>query len=211
MSLHPRSRRALPFQVAAVIWLTLVWVGLWGTLTPANVLGGLAIAVLVVRGLPMPPIDYHGRVRVGRVVALVARTSVDLVVASTQVALLALGRRTPRSAVIRVALRSTSDLYLTLTAQLVSLVPGSIVVEAHRLSGTLYVHVLDVTRKDVEEHRRDVLAVEERVLRALASDDELARARLSGPGAVPSPVPAGPDGGRPTDPLTGPERTEETP
>ena len=181
MSLHPRRRGAVTFQIASVVWLTLVWVGLWGTLTPANLLGGIVIAVLVVRGLPMPVIDYHGRVRIGRLLALIGRIAVDLVVASTQVALLALGRRAPRSAVIRVVLRSHSDLYLTLTAQIVSLVPGSVVVEAHRLSGTLYVHVLDITTTGVEEHRREVLAIEERVLRALASDDELDRAGLTDP------------------------------
>ena len=181
MSLHPRRRGALPFQIVAVVWLTLVWVGLWGTLTIANVLAGLVIALLVVRGLPMPAIDYHGHVRPGRLLVLIVRVAVDLVVASTQVALLALGRRTPQSAVIRVPLRSHSDLYLTLTAQIVSLVPGTVVVEAHRVSGTLYVHVLDVARTGVEEHRREVLAIEERVLWALASIDELDRAGLTSP------------------------------
>ena len=183
MSLHPRRRGALAFQVATVVWLTLVWVGLWGSFSPANVLAGAAVALLVVRGLPMPSIDYRGRPRPGRLLILVGRLLFDLVVASTQVALLALGRRTPQSAVIRVRLRSHSDLYLTLTAQLVSLVPGSVVVEAHRISGTLYVHVLDVARTGVEEQRRAVLAIEERVLWALASLDELDRAGLTGPGA----------------------------
>lgn len=180
MSPESRRRGALSFQVASVLWLTLVWVGLWGSVTVANVLAGLVVAVLVVLGLPMPAIDYHGRIRVGRLLLLVGRIAVDLVVASTQVAMLALGRRTPRSAVIRVALRSHSDLYLTLVAQLVSLVPGSMVVEAHRVSGTLYVHVLDVAPDGIEAHRRDVLAIEERVLRALASAEELDRAGLTG-------------------------------
>ena len=183
MSLHPRRRGALVFQVVTVVWLTLVWVGLWGSLSPANVLAGVAIALLVVRGLRMPPIDYHGHPRLGRLLLLAGRLVLDLVVASTQVAVLALGRRTPQSAVIRVPLRSHSDLYLTLTAQLVSLVPGTVVVEAHRISGTLYVHVLDVAHTGVEEQRRAVLAIEERVLWALASLDELDRAGLTGPGA----------------------------
>ncbi len=190
MSLHPRRRGALVFQVVAVVWLSLVWVGLWGTLSPANVLAGVVIALLVVRGLPMPSIDYHGHLRPGRLLLLAGRLVVDLVVASTEVAMLALGRRTPQSAVIRVPLRSHSDLYLTLTAQLVSLVPGTVVVEAHRISGTLYVHVLDVARTGVEEQRRAVLAIEERVLWALASLDELDRAGLTGPGAPA--VPASP-------------------
>lgn len=181
MSAGTGRRGARPFQVASVLWLTVVWVGLWGSPSAANVLAGLVVATLVVRGLPMPAIDYHGRLRPGRLLVLVGRIAVDLVVASTQVAFLALGPRTPRSAVLRVPLRSHSDLYLTLTAQLVSLVPGSVVVEAHRVSGVLYVHVLDVGPDGVEAHRRDVLAIEERVLWALASDEELVDAGLTGP------------------------------
>ncbi len=55
---------------------------------------------------------------------------------------------TPRSAIIRVQLRSHSDLYLTQTAELVSLVPGTIVVEARRATSTLYLHVLDAVSDD---------------------------------------------------------------
>ena len=100
--------------------------------------------MVVVRALPMPTIDFHGRVRPLGLLRLVVHFVRDLVVASLQVAWLALNGRRPRSAVIRVRLRSHSDLYLTLTAQLCSLVPGSVVVEAHRHDGVLYVHLLDV-------------------------------------------------------------------
>jgi multicomponent Na+:H+ antiporter subunit E len=81
--------------------------------------------------------------------------------------------------VIGVRLRSHSDLYLTVTAELASLVPGSLVIEAHRLTGMLYLHVLDAEAAGgVEAHRAAVLELEERVLRALASDAELERAGL---------------------------------
>ena len=81
---------------------------------------------------------------------------------------------------IGVRLRSQSDVYLTLTAALCSLVPGSIIVEAHRLTSVLYVHSLDVEQSGgVEKARQHVLATESRVLRALASDVELAAAGLT--------------------------------
>lgn len=180
MSLHPR-RRTIGFHVVTTVWLTAVWVLLWGDLSPANVLGGLAISLVVTRALPMPAIDFHGRIRPLGLLHLLYRFAIDLVVASVQVAWLALDpRRRPSSAVIAVHLRSHSDLYLTLTAQLVSLVPGSVVVEAHRTTGRLYVHVLDVaTAHGVEAAREHVLLVEERVLRALASDAELAEAGMT--------------------------------
>jgi multicomponent Na+:H+ antiporter subunit E len=66
-----------------------------------------------------------------------------------------------------------------MTGELCSLVPGSLVVEAHRLTGVLYLHVLDVAQSGgIEAARQSVLDQEERVLRAFASDAELARAGL---------------------------------
>ena len=58
----------------------------------------------------------------------------------------------------------------TVTAQLVSLVPGSVVVELDSPRGLLSVHAFAArTAADVETARADVLAQEERVLRALAA------------------------------------------
>ncbi|WP_309133369.1 Na+/H+ antiporter subunit E [Cellulomonas sp.] len=180
MSLHPR-RGSLRTQWPTVLWLTAVWVLLWGDISLGNVVNGALLGVLVTAGLRMTPIDLHGRVRPGALAVLVGRFLVDLVRASFEVSLVALRpRHTPRGAVVCVQLRSHSDLYLTLTAELVSLVPGSLVVEAHRLTGRLYIHVLDVeTSGGVEAARRSVLEQEERVLRALASDEELVRAGLA--------------------------------
>ena len=51
-----------------------------------------------------------------------------------------------------------SDLYLTLTSELVSLVPGSLVMEARRQESVVYVHVMDVrSEADIESARREVL------------------------------------------------------
>ncbi|WP_448062460.1 Na+/H+ antiporter subunit E [Cellulomonas hominis] len=179
MSLHPR-RRAWHAQWLTVLWLTTVWVLLWGDLSIANILAGLVIALAVTAGLRMSPIDFHGRLRPWGVVRLVARFLVDLVRASFEVSLLALRpRHVPHGAVIGVQLRGHSDLYLTMTAELCSLVPGSLVVEAHRLTGMLFLHVLDVELSGgIEKARQDVLDQEERVLRAFASDAELVEAGL---------------------------------
>lgn len=179
MSLHPRRRPLGGLHLGAVAWLTAIWVALWGDLSWANVLAGLVIGVLVVRGLPMPTIDFHGHVRPLRVLRLVGVLARDLPVASVQVAWLAVAGRRPRSAVIRVRLRSHSDLYLMLTAQICSLVPGTVVIEALRTDGVLYVHLLDVQDAGLAQAHADVLAIEERVLRALASDAELEAAGLA--------------------------------
>jgi len=179
MSLHPRRHRWRT-QWATVVWLTVVWVFLWGDLSVGNVLSGVLIALAVTTGLRMAPIDFHGRLRPLGVVRLFARFGVDLVRASFEVSLIALRPRyVPHGAVIGVQLRSHSDLYLTMVAELTSLVPGSLVVEAHRLTGMLYLHVLDVEQSGgIEKARQSVLDQEERVMRAFASDEELVAAGL---------------------------------
>ncbi len=178
----PATRRAI--QWGTVVWLAVVWVFLWGEVSWANVLAGLGLGLLVTVVFRMAPIDFHGRVHPWRVLVLAAVFLYDLARASFEVAWLALRPRyTPRGAVIGVQLRSHSDLYLTMTAELVSLVPGSLVIEANRLTGRLYLHVLDVAQSGgIAAVRRHVLAQEERVLRAFASSEELAGAL--GPGAL---------------------------
>ncbi|GAA2720685.1 Na+/H+ antiporter subunit E [Cellulomonas aerilata] len=181
MSLHARRRRAA-VQWPTLGWLTVVWVLLWGEVSVGNVLAGLLVALAVSVATPLPPIAAGGRVRPVACARLVGRFAVDVVVASFQVGVQAFRPRPPQSAVIGVRLRSSSDLYLTLTAELCSLVPGSVVVEAHRLTGTLYLHVLDVDGPEgIEAARRRVLEQEERVLRAFASDAQLAAAGLGAP------------------------------
>lgn len=180
MSLHTRRRR-LQLSVSAAIWLTIVWVLLWGDLTVANVVVGLVIALLVEYTLRMPTPDFRGRVHLRSLIYLIVMFLRDLVVASVQVVRIAFdpGRR-PLSAVIGVRLRSSVDLYMTLTAEFTSLVPGTVVVEVHRATSMLYVHVLDIgIARGLGAARAQVLDTEARILRALASAEELAAAGLA--------------------------------
>ena len=167
-------------QLRMSIMSAVIWVLLWGDLSLANLVSGFLLGLLITWVFPLPPIDFHGRFRPLGVLRLVTRFAVDLVRASFEVSIIAIRPRyVPRGAVIGVQLRSHSDLYLTLTAELASLVPGSLVVEAHRLTGMLYLHVLDVRISGgVEAARQAVLDQEERVLRAFASDEELDAAGL---------------------------------
>lgn len=171
-------------SITAVVWITTIWVLLWGELSPGNIVAGVIIGVLVQSFLPLPTVGYHGRIRPRWLVYLIYRFLVDLVAASFQVAFLALNfRHVPHTAVVGVELRTESDLYLFITSEITTLVPGSVVVEALRRNGVIYVHVLDLEGVGgVEAVRRNVLAIEARVLKALASDEELASAGLSAGG-----------------------------
>lgn len=165
-STRPARYRAV--QPPAVLWLTVVWLALWGELTPLLVVGGVLVAVLVCLAFPLPPIDIASGVRPLALAVLVGRFLVDVVRASVQVSGVVLRRRTVRNAVVAVDLESASDFVMTLVAAMLSLIPGSVVVEARRSTHTLYLHVLDVPdRERAEAFRRDALDLEQRVLRAL--------------------------------------------
>jgi multicomponent Na+:H+ antiporter subunit E len=105
---------------------------------------------------------------------LVLHFLADVVVASVQVAWTTLrwGRQ-PRNAVIEVDLRTHSDVVLTVVAEMVSLVPGSLVVEARRSTYTLFLHVLGAQdREGIQKMRSQVLNLERRVVLALGGQTD---------------------------------------
>jgi multicomponent Na+:H+ antiporter subunit E len=168
-------------QPAALLWLTLVWVALWRDLSLANVAAGLAVALGVTLAFPLPRLRLGGRVQPWHLTVLLVRFLYDVVEASLEVAWLTLRlRRRPRGAVVAVDLRSESDLVIMLVAELLTLVPGTLAVEAHRHTHTLFLHILDLEEADVETFRRRALEQERRVLRALGMDPSERVARREG-------------------------------
>ncbi|HEY1134358.1 MAG TPA: Na+/H+ antiporter subunit E [Nocardioides sp.] len=175
-----RSGKQRPARYRSVQWpmvlvLAGVWWVLWGSYSLFSLLGGVVVAVLVSVVFPLPPLRMRARIHPWAAVVLVARFHWDVFRASAQVAWLTISPPKPlTSALVEVKLRTESDFVLTVVAQLVSLVPGSVVVEAHRGSHTLYLHALDVKDEaDIERVRQSVLAQEARVHRAFRSGDEL--------------------------------------
>ena len=166
-------------QAGALAWLTVLWVALWGELSVANVVAGLVVAVVVCLVFPLPPVRMHLRVRPLWLAWLAVRFLADVVVASVQVAATTLAfRRQPANAVVEIDLRTDSDFVLTVVAEMVSLVPGSLVVEARRSTHTLFLHVLDARdQQGVDRMRRQVFALERRVVLAFGADPEPVRSR----------------------------------
>ncbi|MDN5726029.1 MAG: Na+/H+ antiporter subunit E [Propionibacteriales bacterium] len=169
------THRRNGIQYKTIIALAVVWILLWGKLSLVDVVFGLVVGLLITVVFPLPPITFHGRLRPIGMAWLVIKLLSDLVVSSfVVVARVFQFGRTFENAVIRVPLRSHSDLYMTLTSELTCLVPGSVVLETRRSADTLYVHVMDVRGPaDLEDARRGTLASEERVLRALGTREEL--------------------------------------
>lgn len=165
--------RRLPWL--RIAGLSVVWVLFWGDLSLANVLSGLVLGLVVSLVFPLPAIEFSGRFRPLAYGWLILKLLADLIRSSVVVALRAFGSGSMRNAIVRVELRSRSDLYLTLTTELVSLVPGSLVLEVRRSAGVVYLHVMDVrSDTDLVRARQEVLDAEARVLRAFGSDEEVA-------------------------------------
>lgn len=177
MQTRTDDRRVNPFralQFSAIAWLTVIWVAMWGHVSVLVVAGGVVVAVVVCLVFPLPPVHMNLTVRPLRLAWLVVHFLWDVVKASAHVAVVTLRfRHQPRNAVIEVDLRSHSDFVLTVVAEMVSLVPGSLVVEARRSTHTLFLHVLDARDlAGVEDMRRSVFALERRVVRAFGPGTE---------------------------------------
>lgn len=182
-------RRTLRERLLALLPISAVWVLLWGELSWGNVIGGLLVGAAVTAVLPLPPLHLEGRVSPAGVLRLALRFAGDVVVSSIKVAWAAL-RPHPgvRNAIIGVSLQAGSDLNLALTSALITLVPGSVVIEVVREAGVLYVHLFDIRdQKGIEEMRRHVLEVERLVVRAFGSKAERNHVGPAGPGKETTP------------------------
>jgi multicomponent Na+:H+ antiporter subunit E len=141
-------------SVALVIVLTAIWVLLWGSLTVANVVTGLAVSVVVLLVLPgrrpsrPPVIRPLAMLRLGAY--LVGQLAVSNVVLIREV----LSRRSRISTgVVAVPLGPCSDELITLIANLIALTPGTVPVEVERHPAVIYVHVLHVRRVEDVRHQ----------------------------------------------------------
>lgn len=170
------TRALAPWRVPVngLLWLTAVWVLLWGSLNWGNVLLGLVISYLVLLLFPLPAVRVRLRPRPVALVVLVARFLWDVVRASVEVAWLAVRPgTTTRGVVMDMELVGDDTLLQVLTAEMVALVPGSVVIDLDPESRVLTIHALDVrTRHEAEVVRHRVRAQEARVLRALHPDAE---------------------------------------
>lgn len=159
--------RQLPLLVA----LVLLWVFLWDQVTVLTVVTGILLAIGVTRVLYLPPVLLSGRFNPWRGLLLGLRMMFDVTVASLQVAVLAIDPRwKPMNSIIAVQLLTRSDLVTTLTAEAISVVPGTVVVDIDRERGLLYLHALGTrTPADIDRVRRDVLGTEERIVLAIGT------------------------------------------
>lgn len=164
--------RRLLLRTWVVGWLALVWTLLWGNVSAANILGGIAVGLVITLLLPLPPVPVEGKLHPLSLVRLVALIAYYLVLSSVQVAWLAIKPGPPpRSAVLRAHVAIKSDLVLALTVNALNLIPGGIVLEIDQTRRIVYVHVIDAgSDKSVRRFYRQVADIERLMIASFERD-----------------------------------------
>ena len=166
-------RRTL-LRAWVLCWLILVWILLWGTVSAANILSGLTIALIITLLLPLPTVPIEGRVHPLSLLRLVLVVAGYLVLSSFQLAWLAVKPGPPPlSAVLRAHLAIKSDLVLALAVNIINLTPGTIVLEIDQVRRMIYIHVIDVgSERSVNRFYRQVAQIERLLIRAFERDED---------------------------------------
>ncbi|MGI9001480.1 MAG: Na+/H+ antiporter subunit E [Pseudonocardia sp.] len=170
--------RRLSARWPGIVWLTLVWVLLWGTFTPLTVVGGVLAAVVVTGLFRLPPAPDRLPFRPLRLLGLAGYLVYDLVVSAGEVSWQTL-RRGPdsRGAIVAVPLLSASDRVVIVVANAFTLSPGTMGLQIDRDHAVWYVYALGPRdRAGVERARRRAMDMQRRVLVALGSPAEIAEA-----------------------------------
>ena len=160
-----------------VVGLVVLWLLLWRSIEPLTIVTGVVTALIVVNVFELPPVPHVGRLRPLAALSLLGWFAGQVLVASVQVAVQAfraLGpSHGPASGIVAAQLRTRDDLLLSLTAIVLALIPGTVIVEVDRAESVLYLHVLrGDTPERLDAARRSVIATERRLVRAFGSPGE---------------------------------------
>lgn len=163
-------------RLPTLLWLTVMWVVLWGDPAPGTIIAGFGVACgcYAVAKLPHIPVGLH--VRPLRLLRLAVTIGYDMLVSSAQVAAQVLWRpRRMRGAIVAVPARTDSDFLLALISGGLSLVTGSLVIELNREQGVIYVHGIPVDSESaVRRLRHQVRRTEEMFVRAFGTANDVA-------------------------------------
>ncbi|PFG32021.1 Na+/H+ antiporter subunit E [Paramicrobacterium agarici] len=183
----PREERSSPGGLIILsVGLVVIWMLLWGQFTWLSLITGVILALGVSIVFYLPAVQMSIRVNPWYTFVFFARLLWDIVRASVGIAWLVM-RPTyvPSNAITAVPLRTRSDLIMTWTAEAISIVPGSIVLDVDREDSVLYVHVINVrTLAEVEAFEDEVLRTEKRIALALGTKADIDRVRAGSAASV---------------------------
>ncbi|MDX1448213.1 MAG: Na+/H+ antiporter subunit E [Acidimicrobiia bacterium] len=152
-------------RLITLVWLVAVWVMLWESLSWANLLGGVAVAIVVMRLVPSHRVDSPVGFRPVAFLRLISHFVGQLVVASAKLSWeIFTPRNTINPAVVTVQLTTDVGGILAMVANMVSLIPGTVTLDADLERRTLTMHVLHLTTLDAA--RDSVATLEQLALAA---------------------------------------------
>jgi multicomponent Na+:H+ antiporter subunit E len=164
--------RAVLLRLSVLGGLILVWMLLWGSISVANFIGGLVVALVITLLLPLPVVPVEGKVHPLSLLRLVVQMTYWLVRSSIQVAWLAVKPGPPPvSAVLRAQFALKSDLVLAMAVNLINLTPGTIALEVDQARRVVYVHVLNAHTDRAIREFHDQMVTLERLLKAALERD----------------------------------------
>ncbi|WP_205876235.1 Na+/H+ antiporter subunit E [Mycobacterium camsae] len=174
--------RTVVRRVTVLVTLAAVWTLLWGDYSPGTALVGLMVATVIVTVLPLPKVPIQGRVHVVSLLRLITRVAWFLLVSSVQVSWLAIRPGSlPLSAVLRVQLAVKSDLVLVFASNILSMMPGSLVLEIDQTRRVLFCHVINAgSARAMETFRHQVTELERLLLAAFERDADWRPRRIEG-------------------------------
>lgn len=156
------------------IWLVVLWVALWGTVSVANILSGIIVAsVLLLLYRTTPPSTRGFRIRPLPAVRFLAYFLVKLLQSNGTVAWeVVTPRNRINTGVVAVPLEGCSDAVATIVAHALSLTPGAVSIELTDEPRVLYLHILHL--HDIERVRADARRMALLALRAFGSSEAVA-------------------------------------
>lgn len=125
------------------ILLTLVWVALTGSYNPANFVFGLVLSFLILWLMARKGKDTRYFLRVPKIIAFMFYYLFQMIKANLQVAYDVV---TPhyfmRPGIVGLPLDAKTDFEITMLSNMISLTPGTLVVDLSSDRKTMYVHVM---------------------------------------------------------------------
>lgn len=138
------------------VLLALAWMAMTGSMTPGNLALGWVIgflALMFTRHVPGLP---HYTRRATAIVALVAYTLIEIVRANLRVTRDLIWSKDIRPALVSFETRAEGDLELTLLAALVTLTPGTTVVDVSADGRRLLVHYTNLPADGPDAARAEI-------------------------------------------------------
>ncbi|MBB3053302.1 multicomponent Na+:H+ antiporter subunit E [Prauserella isguenensis] len=176
----PRRRRhGNRIAPSLMIWLVVVWMLLWGTFDVATAVYGLLVALIVLVVFPLPSHRWNIFHRPWRLVILAGYVIVDLVGSAVRFFVDTL-RESGRvsAAIMAVPVLSDVDHVIASAANVVSLAPGTFVLQIDRSRGIWYVYTTGVrTAEDAHKAYDNVVDMQHVVVWAFGDEQEAPAAR----------------------------------